>query len=311
MYSARVLGRDEAIGLAGTVSDLVNKCLVVENEEWWSPWSPRSAAVYLKSMYDKEEGVLVLVERGSEPVGYGFIHFRGIEAFLGWCTPFVQDRHSLEKLLSTTRRVLLDRRIASIEAGCGKAFGARCKLLQDTSYWVDYDLGGVVMVYSGEEPDVNPPRGYEFKYTGLDSVRDIIKKIYAPALGDEYEEGDEEKYLEYLDSIKDDVDIKVITAFSEKGEPAGFVIYYGYKSVNGVDAGYLELLMVHPNHRRRGLGRALLLDATRRLLERERQVYLVAATRWNEWLPVFYHRLGFRVVHQYLSLQTHPLMLPR
>lgn len=81
------------------------------------------------------------------------------------------------------------------------------------------------------------------------------------------------------------------------GSPAGFVLYFhNYSTFLAKPGLYLEDLFVLPDHRRRGVGRALLVRLAR--IARERGCGRVewAVLDWNEPAINFYRRIGADVL---------------
>lgn len=79
----------------------------------------------------------------------------------------------------------------------------------------------------------------------------------------------------------------------EAGAPAGFIAL----DVLG-DRAYLEQLSVHPDHQRRGLGRALVEEACERFRARGAAEIWLTTYAHVPWNAPFYERCGFRVVPQ-------------
>src|SRR5207248_2785732 len=66
----------------------------------------------------------------------------------------------------------------------------------------------------------------------------------------------------------------------------------------GVPTGYIDSLAVVPEHRRRGLGRALLLTGMRWLEAQGKEVYELGAWGENEMALPLYYGVGFGIAQQ-------------
>ena len=77
---------------------------------------------------------------------------------------------------------------------------------------------------------------------------------------------------------------------NERGELCGFTVTW-YDHVNGV--GLFEPVGVHPDHRRRGLGRALLADGMRRMRQAGLTAAMVAYEGHNPASGPLYRDMGF------------------
>lgn len=78
-----------------------------------------------------------------------------------------------------------------------------------------------------------------------------------------------------------------------QGEPAGFAVwFYSYSTFRGRHGVYLEDLFVRPEHRGRGLGRALLAHLASRCREERLPRLEWSVLDWNEPSIRFYRALG-------------------
>jgi GNAT superfamily N-acetyltransferase len=77
------------------------------------------------------------------------------------------------------------------------------------------------------------------------------------------------------------------------GEPAGFALwFYNFSTFRGRHGIYLEDLFVRPDHRRRGIGRALLGHLARRCVGEGLPRLEWWVLDWNEPSLAFYRSLG-------------------
>ena len=77
------------------------------------------------------------------------------------------------------------------------------------------------------------------------------------------------------------------------GEPCGFALwFYNFSTFRGRHGIYLEDLFVRPEHRGRGVGRALLANLARRCCEEGLARLEWAVLDWNEPSIGFYRALG-------------------
>ncbi|MFN0040200.1 MAG: N-acetyltransferase family protein [Burkholderiales bacterium] len=85
---------------------------------------------------------------------------------------------------------------------------------------------------------------------------------------------------------------EVILGFA-KDEPAGFAVYFwNFSTFLGLPGLWLEDLYVRPHHRRRGYGRALLLEVAAMARDRGCGRFEWAALDWNVSAIRFYRALG-------------------
>jgi GNAT superfamily N-acetyltransferase len=77
------------------------------------------------------------------------------------------------------------------------------------------------------------------------------------------------------------------------GEPAGFALWFlSYSSFRGRHGIFLEDLFVRANHRRKGIGRALLAHLARRCVAEGWSQFEWAVLDWNKPSIAFYKRMG-------------------
>lgn len=77
------------------------------------------------------------------------------------------------------------------------------------------------------------------------------------------------------------------------GEPAGFAVWFcNFSTFSGRHGIYLEDLFVRPAHRRRGIGRALLIHLARRCMARGWTRLQWSVLDWNAPAIEFYRSLG-------------------
>lgn len=78
-----------------------------------------------------------------------------------------------------------------------------------------------------------------------------------------------------------------------QGEPAGFAIwFYTYSTFRGRHGIWLEDLFVAPEHRGRGIGKALIQQLARRCLDENLPRLAWWVLNWNEPSRAFYRSLG-------------------
>ncbi len=86
------------------------------------------------------------------------------------------------------------------------------------------------------------------------------------------------------------------------GVPAGFALFHGTFSTWECEPGiWLEDLFVLPEHRRAGVGQALLARVARITLERGRTRLGWTALDWNEPALAFYRKLGATVLEEWTN----------
>ncbi len=86
------------------------------------------------------------------------------------------------------------------------------------------------------------------------------------------------------------------------GETAGYALFYPtfstFLSIQGI---WLEDLFVRPDHRKGGVGRALLATVAAILRDRGGQRLEWSALRWNELALGFYRRLGAQAMDEWIT----------
>lgn len=82
-----------------------------------------------------------------------------------------------------------------------------------------------------------------------------------------------------------------------RGEPAGFALFFhNFSTFRGTRGLYLEDLYVRPEHRGRGIGKALLVHLAKLAVARGCARYEWAVLDWNRPARDFYEALGARCV---------------
>ncbi len=83
-------------------------------------------------------------------------------------------------------------------------------------------------------------------------------------------------------------------------QPVAFAVYFhNFSTFLGKKGLYLEDLYVHPAHRRRGFGRAMLLHVARVAAERDCGRLEWSVLDWNEPAIFFYETLGATIMHEW------------
>jgi len=83
-------------------------------------------------------------------------------------------------------------------------------------------------------------------------------------------------------------------------EPVAFAVYFhNFSTFLGRKGLYLEDLYVRPAHRRRGFGRAMLLQVARTAAERNCGRLEWSVLDWNEPAIFFYETLGATIMHEW------------
>ena len=83
-------------------------------------------------------------------------------------------------------------------------------------------------------------------------------------------------------------------------EPVAFAVYFhNFSTFLGRKGLYLEDLYVRPAHRRRGIGRAMLLHVARIAAERKCGRLEWSVLDWNEPAIFFYETLGATIMHEW------------
>jgi GNAT superfamily N-acetyltransferase len=89
------------------------------------------------------------------------------------------------------------------------------------------------------------------------------------------------------------------------GEPAGFALYFfNYSTWQGRPGLYLEDLFVRPAHRRKGIGRALLVHLARIAVEANCGRLVWQVLDWNTPSIAFYETLGAKLRREWLPMRV-------
>jgi GNAT superfamily N-acetyltransferase len=90
-----------------------------------------------------------------------------------------------------------------------------------------------------------------------------------------------------------------------EGAPVGFALYfYNYSTFKGRAGIYLEDLFVWPEHRGRGIGKALLLKLAKIAVEEQCGRYEWNVLDWNTPSIQFYESLGARRMNEWLPMRV-------
>lgn len=93
---------------------------------------------------------------------------------------------------------------------------------------------------------------------------------------------------------------EVLLGFEPDGTPIGFALFFqNFSTFLGKPGIYLEDLYVRPEHRGRGLGKALLTQLARLAVERGCGRLEWAVLDWNETAIGFYRKLGARIMEEW------------
>ena len=89
-------------------------------------------------------------------------------------------------------------------------------------------------------------------------------------------------------------------------EPAGFAVFFhNYSTFFGQRGMYLEDIFVTPEHRRKGLGKMLLVHVANIAVERECGRFEWLVLDWNEDAARFYKGLGAEVMSDWHTFRMH------
>ncbi len=95
-------------------------------------------------------------------------------------------------------------------------------------------------------------------------------------------------------------------------ESVGFAVYFhNFSTFLGRKGLYLEDLYVRPEHRRRGYGRALLLEVARIAAARNCGRLEWSVLDWNEPAIFFYEQLGATIMHEWKLVRVTGAALDR
>jgi GNAT superfamily N-acetyltransferase len=91
---------------------------------------------------------------------------------------------------------------------------------------------------------------------------------------------------------------------SWEGEPAGFAFYFfAYSTWRGSPVLYLEDVFVRPEHRRRGMGIALMRSLARIAVESACERFVWQVLDWNEPAINFYKSIGARALPEWVTMR--------
>ena len=98
--------------------------------------------------------------------------------------------------------------------------------------------------------------------------------------------------------------IEAVVALAD-ATPVGFALYFhNYSTFLARKGLYLEDVYVQPAHRRRGIGRALLIHLARLALERGCGRFEWSVLDWNQPAIQFYERLGASVMPEWRMVRV-------
>ncbi|MQG76914.1 MAG: GNAT family N-acetyltransferase [SAR202 cluster bacterium] len=104
---------------------------------------------------------------------------------------------------------------------------------------------------------------------------------------------------------------EVVMGF-EGDEPAGFAVFFhNYSTFLGQRGMYLEDIFVTPEHRRKGLGKMLLVHVANIAVERECGRFEWSVLDWNEDAARFYKELGAEVMSDWRTFRMQGVALRR
>jgi GNAT superfamily N-acetyltransferase len=96
------------------------------------------------------------------------------------------------------------------------------------------------------------------------------------------------------------------------GEPAGFAFYFfAYSTWRGRPALYLEDLFVPPEHRKKGIGLALMRRLARIAVDARCARFVWEVLDWNQPAIRFYESLGAEVLRSWLNVRVEGEALAR
>jgi GNAT superfamily N-acetyltransferase len=88
------------------------------------------------------------------------------------------------------------------------------------------------------------------------------------------------------------------------GQPAGFALwFYNWSTWTGRSGIYLEDLYVRPQHRRHGIGKALLGELARIAVDQGCRRLVWQVLDWNEPALEFYRSLGAKVMPEWVTVR--------
>lgn len=91
---------------------------------------------------------------------------------------------------------------------------------------------------------------------------------------------------------------------SWEGEPAGFAFYFfSYSTWRGSPVLYLEDVFVKPEHRRRGVGLALMRSLAKSAVEGGCERFVWQVLDWNEPAIKFYESIGARALPEWVTMR--------
>lgn len=143
--------------------------------------------------------------------------------------------------------------------------------------------------------DAAVPEGYELRTPEPDElplVHDMAVAAFAEHWGEW--DADEQSYAEWVEDPDFRRDL-VVVAFAPDGRPAAYVGNVLEAMPDGTIRGLLDSVATHPDHRRRGLARAAILESLRRLRDAgASSAYLGVDTDNHNRALALYESCGFR-----------------
>lgn len=96
------------------------------------------------------------------------------------------------------------------------------------------------------------------------------------------------------------------------GQPAGFALYFhNYSTWQGKWGLYLEDLFVRPEHRGKGIGKALLLELAAIAVREGCGRFQWQVLDWNDPAIQFYEKLGAKALEQWVTMRLEGNALER
>lgn len=146
-------------------------------------------------------------------------------------------------------------------------------------------------------PDAPVPEGYTIRApeaAELPAVHEMAVASFAEHWGEW--EADEQSYAEWVEDPDFRRDL-VVVAFADDGRPAAYVANVIERAPDGSSRGLLDGVATHPDHRRRGLARAAIVESLRRLRDAgATSAYLGVDTDNHNRALALYESCGFRKV---------------
>jgi GNAT superfamily N-acetyltransferase len=153
-------------------------------------------------------------------------------------------------------------------------------------------------------PSGASPRDYTIRPIHPDDMEvlaNLVRELAVYEDLEEYAKGTPDDFRRHLFGPRPAAEAVIVEV---AGEAVGFALWFGtFSTYRGRPGIYLEDLFVRPEHRGRGIGKAILAMLARLAVERGCGKMHWSAVRWNEPAIGFYRALGAQPVDEWIGFR--------